>query len=485
MKGIKKIIRWYFSYNVDVFVMYVIVSAVYLYKVTGFDVHVSRLILLSIANVLGIIAVHLLNRATDREEDAINQGMKKVVTKVTHYIVPACLFTFVIFLYSLLPDKSLVLAAGFLSFLGAWYSFPRRYRLKNIFLVKNIVPAFSWFFSLSVLIFASIDSLPFLSILKILTPLFFFACIFEILWDMPDRKGDEAAGVKTLPVLFGVRTTKIVLGILLTIFFFATVSTPNKIIILVLILFVILTPENAKKNVYHLFLFFLTVVVLGVNVFDLHSPFRDSLPFSALTTRAPFFESAFFYQYSDRLLSGEGDGRSAYKEHISKMERVRVEKRAGGEQVYSMDTVPSSIVFDPLTFTIAETWAGVPFFHEVKAKKKTYKEETQETVWEGSYTMSPRKGSTCPQEFVRGEYQVVVGAEALSTVSFDGEISKVKVISAVQSESWFHCGISGRAGFTFTYSPDLGVLTAFEGVVYYGELPYRRVSLKLEEIRGK
>ena len=270
MKGIKKVLQQYFSYNVDVFVMYVVVSTVYLYKVTGFNVHVSRLILLAGANVLGIIAVHLLNRVTDREEDAINQGVQVVVTKVTHYIIPLCLFTFVILLYSTLPDKRLVLAAGVLSFLGAWYSFPRRYRLKNIFFVKNIVPAFSWFFSLSVLIFASTEFFSFPTILRLLAPLFFFACIFEILWDMPDRKGDEVTGVKTLPVLIGIKRTKIVLEILLVSFFFMTSSVPNRAVALALVLFVILIPENAQKNVYHYFLFFLTIIVAGVNISSVH-----------------------------------------------------------------------------------------------------------------------------------------------------------------------------------------------------------------------
>jgi 4-hydroxybenzoate polyprenyltransferase len=241
--------------------MYVSVSLVFLHKVTNFNINIHNAVTIFVANTLGVTGVYLLNKITDEEEDLHNGHTTSALNTKLILVYLSLIFILATTLYGL-PQKENLKLYGFILFAGGTlYSFPKKYRLKNIFLLKNIIPAFCWYFSLCVLIFASTKTLPMLFIMQVLIPLFILEFIFEIIWDLPDTRGDSLAGIQTLPVVIGFQYTQIFLATLISGYFFYTDSVPNKLFCLFIFIFILLVKKEMKKYIYHYFLFALTISV--------------------------------------------------------------------------------------------------------------------------------------------------------------------------------------------------------------------------------
>lgn len=265
---VKKFMDVFFAFYVDVFCMYVCVASIYLHKVTHFHIDILSAMAILVANTLLVIGVYTFNKATDKKEDTLNERPLQYFSDIKIYVLSGSSF-FVSFLLYLVPAKHEIVWCWFaLSFLGIFYSFPRSFRLKNFFLIKNIVPAFCWFFSVSVLIYGSTTALSLAETMFLLTSLFLLALIFEIIWDLPDYEGDKASGVHTLPVSIGFLYTKVVLVTLVGSLFFGSYSLTNKLASLTLLLFIVWVSKDTKKYVYHVFLLLFVCIVTSYYFID-------------------------------------------------------------------------------------------------------------------------------------------------------------------------------------------------------------------------
>lgn len=249
-----------FYYNLDVFLMYFIVSIIFIHRTTGFHINFYNFCVILTANMLGVMGIYIINKISDKGEDSANGNIIEQVKNNYLFTIAGFFFLVAGFLY-LVPKKPIVIVCGIVLFLlGTLYSFPKKYRLKKVFLIKNLIPAFCWFLSLSVLIFASTDHMTLIQIMKLLSPLLFLEFIFEIIWDLPDTKGDRVSDIKTLPVVIGFVQTKILLGILAFTYLVISPSVAAKVTCLLFIIFILLITEEAKKRTYRYFLFTLTLI---------------------------------------------------------------------------------------------------------------------------------------------------------------------------------------------------------------------------------
>ncbi len=261
MEGIKKHIEKFFFYNIDVVLMYAAVSLVFLHKITAFHIDIQIACFIFIANIFGVLGIYLLNKITDKEEDRLNGHQTITLNNRKIYRVLLLLFIGATCLYFATGKEYITFYGLLLFILGSAYSFPKKYRLKNIFLIKNIVPAFCWYFSLSVFIFACTKNLPILYIMQLMIPLFVLEFIFEIIWDLPDKDGDKLAHIQTLPAVLGFVYTQTILAILICLYFFYTNSIQNKLFCLCIFIFLLFIKKETRKYIYHYFLFILTITV--------------------------------------------------------------------------------------------------------------------------------------------------------------------------------------------------------------------------------
>ncbi len=263
----KRIFTLFYSHKLDIVFMYLSFSLILLHKITHFNLNVLNFSAVILANVLGVIGIYIINTVSDRKEDLLNAIPVLPYSTKSLYLITLLFFGAAGLLY-LIPQKITLIPIGiFLTILGILYSFPRQYRLKNIFIVKNILPAFCWYLSFATIIIASTETLSLITILKILLPSFFLVLIFEIIWDIPDEQGDKVSNIKTLPTVLGQKITKGILIGILSFFFLITDSLQNKIACIVFILFIINVKEEAPKFTYHLFLTILTIAVVVTYVF--------------------------------------------------------------------------------------------------------------------------------------------------------------------------------------------------------------------------
>lgn len=165
------------------------------------------------------------------------------------------------------------------------------------------------------------------------------------------------------------------------------------------------------------------------------------------------------------------------------LRETSIEKTSEENQIYRSSGTETSLIFDPRTFASAEIWIGAPFHQRQESDKKNEDFELG-TVWKNSYEISPRKGSPCSEDNVHGEYGSTVDKEiSLPPIAVDGKKVSVKSIAVKQSGVWSHCTVGGKNFAYITYSPNLGAITSFEGVLYYDKFIYRGMKMILKEIR--
>jgi 4-hydroxybenzoate polyprenyltransferase len=253
-----------YLYNLDVVLIYVIVSLFYLQRIGFSNPQIKDALILLGANTSGVLLIYLHNKIYDKKEDEINQSSYKEehFTLIQSLIV--LLFFYSAISYLFLNNFLLYISGITLFLLGISYSHPTLGRLKKRFILKNLIPALCWSLSFFAMIHIGFPTIPPLEIIKIIFPIFIFTFLFEILWDIPDRKGDLLSGVQTLPVVVGLRSTKLILLFSLAIFFFLIENKIHQLISFYLGLFIIYAEET--KQSYHNFLILLIFLVIILNL---------------------------------------------------------------------------------------------------------------------------------------------------------------------------------------------------------------------------
>ena len=111
---------------------------------------------------------------------------------------------------------ALCAVAVFSSYVHKWVpvAVGQKKRLKDFYIVKNIIPPLGWIFSVGVIPFAASGAvfIPEYLILMVMMFVFFFR--EEIKFDIPDTEGDSKSGIKTFPNTLGDPQTKRILGLI-------------------------------------------------------------------------------------------------------------------------------------------------------------------------------------------------------------------------------------------------------------------------------
>jgi 4-hydroxybenzoate polyprenyltransferase len=176
----------------------------------------SKLLMLVLATSAAIAGGYLINNFYDAEKDQINRPLKYLL----EHRVPA---SFQLFCYAVLNALTLILSAlvsmrtvpFFLAYIfGIWlYShlLKKHFWASNVFaVVLAIIP----FFAIT-LYFKNFSSLVFYHA----SFLFLIVLIRDLIKDLENFKGDWVRGYKTIAVVFGERTTKILLSFLVLLTF--------------------------------------------------------------------------------------------------------------------------------------------------------------------------------------------------------------------------------------------------------------------------
>jgi 4-hydroxybenzoate polyprenyltransferase len=179
----------------------------------GFFLYGTEICLATLlAAFLATFSVYGLNKATDKAEDAINRP--EIASKnPKYYLIPSLVALILSLGIGLLdgPWTDLVLVAPLL--VGLFYSvrFSKKVpRLKEVTGVKSILVAFSWAFTGSLLP-ALMKPVHYELVLLVFVYIFFSLLVNTVLFDVLDLKGDQVSGVRTIPLVLGLRMTKIFL----------------------------------------------------------------------------------------------------------------------------------------------------------------------------------------------------------------------------------------------------------------------------------
>ncbi len=167
-------------------------------------------------------SVYNMNRKTDEKEDEINHSERYAFTK--RYTNALLALSFVAYALAFLiawgfgVTAMAITAVPLLS--GILYSVPllpegfRFRRMKDIPAVKNLLVGIAWAIPIAMLPAVCTGSL-FGTMTIVVGFLFFLLTVINtVIFDMRDVIGDAESGVQTIPVICGVRRTRILLSML-------------------------------------------------------------------------------------------------------------------------------------------------------------------------------------------------------------------------------------------------------------------------------
>ena len=174
---------------------------------------VSEVLPVIIAFTMWHYSVYLFNKIYDSTEDRISQPsealsdiQKKPLLIFSLFLLFSPIGILLFFHHSIIP---------YLFFIpwGILYSFPlppNGFRIKQVFLLKNIYSAFfGWTTPIMVIIyFYSHQKVNALLLCAAFLFTFFVVMVYELIFDIRDRNGDKASNVITFPVKFGIMKTK-------------------------------------------------------------------------------------------------------------------------------------------------------------------------------------------------------------------------------------------------------------------------------------
>ncbi len=171
---------------------------------------------------LGTFSIYNMNRKTDESEDAVNHSRRYAFTqKHAGLLWYSSLAGYgLAFLVASFYGPVAIAATAFPLASGIAYSIPllpagcRYRRLKDVPLVKNLLVGGAWAVPVACLP-AACTGAPF-GMMTIVVGLFFFLLSFinSTVFDIRDVAGDADSGVRTLPVMLGIRRTKMLLSVL-------------------------------------------------------------------------------------------------------------------------------------------------------------------------------------------------------------------------------------------------------------------------------
>lgn len=158
---------------------------------------------------------YIYNMTTDEVEDAINYstryrlfGAQVKAAKIAIFI---CFFSG--FLFPLPAGWAFVLYGGIVHFLASLYSRPLRFsnrptiRIKEIPFLRNIYAGIFWSAALILTPYFYVEQNPDALAWLMIGISFGLNYFVELLWDLRDMPGDQQAGVRTVPLVIGEKTT--------------------------------------------------------------------------------------------------------------------------------------------------------------------------------------------------------------------------------------------------------------------------------------
>ena len=175
-----------------------------------------------IAVLVGVVfSVYNLNRKTDEAEDALNHEKRFEVTSRLEkpLFISAILSYSIVLIIAAVNSLAATLIALIPLISGILYSVPvlpetwQYHRLKEIPAIKNIVVAGAWGLSFSLIPVFMAGFKPDIVTAIVFMFIFTWTIIGSVLPDIRDREGDEMTGVKTIPVILGIKKTRILLTI--------------------------------------------------------------------------------------------------------------------------------------------------------------------------------------------------------------------------------------------------------------------------------
>ncbi len=180
-----------------------------------------ELFLLSCSTVLIAAAGYIINDYYDVKIDFINKPERVVIGRsiARRY---AILFHVALSCIGILIGAYLSLRIGALNILSVFLLWLYSNNLKRLPLIGNVTVAFLTGLSIYMVevYYRTGNSL----ILIYASFAFFMTLIREIIKDMEDLKGDNTFGCKTLPIIWGIRKTKMIIYIILTVFSITVLS---------------------------------------------------------------------------------------------------------------------------------------------------------------------------------------------------------------------------------------------------------------------
>jgi len=166
---------------------------------------------------LAVACICQWNRLTDLQEDAVNcpeelaEALKRERRiRLFCYAGGATAIVLALATDPTWPVAAVVAAGAAVGFFYSTSPWPGRaaLRIKNIFILKNLMSGIGW--TLGLLVYPALRADHPLDGPFWLASAYMFLAVMahEMIWDLRDEAGDRAAGVRTLPVVAGPGTTK-------------------------------------------------------------------------------------------------------------------------------------------------------------------------------------------------------------------------------------------------------------------------------------
>lgn len=185
------------------------------FLIPGASLTDPRLLLLSFSTILIAAGGYSINDYYDVKIDLINKPERVVVGKVLSRRT-------VLFLHTLLTVSGIAIGfllawyLGIIHFASAFLLWLYSNALKRLPFVGNFTVAALTGLSVGIV---NLLHFPLLATVTIYTLFaFFMTLIREIIKDMEDLKGDNTFGCRTLPIVWGIRTTKLFIYLLILVF---------------------------------------------------------------------------------------------------------------------------------------------------------------------------------------------------------------------------------------------------------------------------
>lgn len=177
------------------------------FLIFGVDINISLF-----SAFLVTFSIYNLNLLTDREEDSLNfpERGKYYVSGDNSIILIATVSYIAALVFGGMTNPASIAVLLLPLLFGILYSTRiHHFRLKDYFVGKNVTVSLSWAIEASLLPAVFHFDISLVAMLFVF--IFIKGMINTVLFDIRDVRGDEKAGVNTIPVKLGLRNTKILL----------------------------------------------------------------------------------------------------------------------------------------------------------------------------------------------------------------------------------------------------------------------------------